>query len=115
MLAMVLYPEIQSKGQAEIDIVIGKDRLPSFTDRGSLPYVNAIVKEVLRWNPAVPLGINNMILSLLYASYHGRCNIVQVFLTESFKTTHIKDTKFGGARSYGLIFGEYLLCQYLSL
>lgn len=57
---MVLYPEIQSKGQAEIDGVIGKDRLPSFTDRDSLPYVNAIVKEVLRWNPAVPLGKNSM-------------------------------------------------------
>ena len=53
---MVLYPDIQVKGQAEVDAVTGKGRLPSFSDRGSLPYVNAIVKEVLRWNPAVPLG-----------------------------------------------------------
>lgn len=59
---MVLYPEIQSKGQEEIDRVIGKDRLPSFTDRDSLPYVNAIVKEVLRWNPAVPLGMAKIVL-----------------------------------------------------
>lgn len=53
---MCLYPEVQSRGQAEIDRVIGDKRLPSIIDRHELPYVNTIVKEVLRWNPAVPLG-----------------------------------------------------------
>lgn len=47
-LAMLLYPEIQSKAQAEVDRVIGKDRLPDFSDEPSLPYVTALVKEVLR-------------------------------------------------------------------
>lgn len=53
---MCLYPDIQRRGQAEIDNAIGDKRLPCLTDRHELPYVNAIVKEVLRWNPAVPLG-----------------------------------------------------------
>lgn len=55
---MTLYPAIQARAQAEIDSVLGKgwQRLPSFADRERLPYVNAIVLELLRWNPAVPLG-----------------------------------------------------------
>lgn len=104
---MVLCPEIQSKGHEEIDRVIGKDRLPSFTDRDSLPYVNAIVKEVLRWNPAVPLG---MVKILLRYYMHLNCYMVQAFLTESLKITHIEDSKFGRVRSYGLTSGEFISC-----
>ena len=55
-LAMSLYPEVQVQAQREIDQVVGKDRLPSYKDRNSLPYINALVKEVLRWNPVTPLG-----------------------------------------------------------
>ena len=55
-LAMALYPEVQAKARSEIDQVIGTNRLPSYKDRDSLPYLNALVKEVLRWNPVAPLG-----------------------------------------------------------
>jgi len=54
---MTLFPEAQAKARAEIDAVIGSDRLPSFADRDSLPYVEALVKEVLRWNAVAPAGI----------------------------------------------------------
>lgn len=55
---MTLHPDIQARAKAELDAVLGANyhRLPSFSDRDSLPYVNAIVLEILRWNPAVPLG-----------------------------------------------------------
>jgi hypothetical protein len=53
---MVLYPEVQRKAQAEIDAVVGKDRLPDFGDQPLLPYVSAILEEALRWHPVVPLG-----------------------------------------------------------
>ena len=46
---MVKYPEVQKRGQAEIDRVVGPNRLPDFADQDSLPYVAAIVKEALRW------------------------------------------------------------------
>ncbi|KAI6098628.1 cytochrome P450 [Pisolithus croceorrhizus] len=49
-LAMTLYPEVQKRAQAEIDTVVGSDRLPTFADRGSLPYIGALVKEVFRWH-----------------------------------------------------------------
>ena len=53
---MVLYPEVQRKAQAEIDRVIGSDRLPGLADQSSLPYVDALVKEVFRWSSVTPLG-----------------------------------------------------------
>ena len=56
-LVMTLYPEAQKKAQQEIDSVVGTGRLPEFTDRPSLPYVNALIKELLRWNPPLPMGI----------------------------------------------------------
>jgi cytochrome P450 len=59
-LAMILYPEVQRKAQEEIDRVVGTRRLPSFDDRGNLPYVEAIVKEVLRWHPVAPMGLPHM-------------------------------------------------------
>ncbi|KAG2139863.1 cytochrome P450 [Suillus bovinus] len=56
-LAMTLFPNVQKKAQAEIDAVVGTDRLPSFADRDSLPYIEALVKESLRWNVVVPAGV----------------------------------------------------------
>ena len=53
-----LFSEVLKKAQAEIDAVIGTARLPSFDDRPKLPYIEAIVKEVFRWNPVGPLGMS---------------------------------------------------------
>ncbi|KAG0698625.1 cytochrome P450 [Suillus ampliporus] len=61
-LAMALHPEVQIKAQAELDAVINSPgRLPGYNDRSSLPYINAIVKEVLRWNPVASLGLPHMV------------------------------------------------------
>lgn len=48
ILAMICYPEVQAKAQEEIDRVLGAGHLPNFADEPSLPYVAAVVKEVLR-------------------------------------------------------------------
>ncbi|GKU09673.1 unnamed protein product [Fusarium langsethiae] len=56
ILAMTVYPEVLKKAQAEIGNVIGAGRLPGFEDRQNLPYINGMVKESLRWMPAVPMG-----------------------------------------------------------
>ncbi|KAF7338938.1 Cytochrome P450 [Mycena venus] len=56
VLAMIANPEAQRRAQAEIDSVVGNDRLPNFTDEASLPYVSAIVKEVLRWRVVTPIA-----------------------------------------------------------
>lgn len=56
LLAMTMYPEVQRKCQAELDAVVGSDRLPTFSDRDSLPYLATTLKEVIRWGPTTPLG-----------------------------------------------------------
>ncbi|KAI0060062.1 cytochrome P450 [Artomyces pyxidatus] len=63
VLAMVLYPDARRKAQQELDTVIGRDRLPDFQDEESLPYVTALVKEVLRWRPVAPLGIPHSLVA----------------------------------------------------
>lgn len=57
-LAMAMNPLVQKKAQAEIDAVCDtQSRLPSFNDKSSLPYVEALVLEVLRWGAITPLGL----------------------------------------------------------
>ena len=52
---MAMYPAVQKKAQAEIDAVVGPSRLPDFDDRSSLPYINALLKESMRWQSVAPL------------------------------------------------------------
>ena len=54
---MTIYPDIQKRAQDEIDRVIGQTRLPKLDDRPSLPYIEAIYRELLRFAPPVPLAI----------------------------------------------------------
>ncbi|KAF9002123.1 cytochrome P450 [Cyathus striatus] len=63
ILDMVLFPESQRKAQQEIDRVVGKNRLPEPSDRSSLPYVEAIMQEVLRWNTVAPSGVPHRSIS----------------------------------------------------
>ncbi|KAH9041544.1 cytochrome P450 [Lactarius deliciosus] len=51
MLAMITYPDVQRRAQAEPDAVVGRTRIPTFSDFQHLPYIRAMIKEVLRWRP----------------------------------------------------------------
>lgn len=41
-------PEVLRKAQDELDMVVGPDRQVSFNDRSALPYIQALVHEVIR-------------------------------------------------------------------
>ncbi|KAK2817144.1 hypothetical protein Q5P01_025335 [Channa striata] len=60
LLYMVLHPDIQERVQAEIDDVVGRHRVPSLSDKGSLPFTEATIMEVQRLTAVVPLGIPHM-------------------------------------------------------
>lgn len=55
-LMLAMHPHIQEKAQAELDSVLGGVRLPIFDDRPHLPYLDALIKEALRFQPPTPLG-----------------------------------------------------------
>ncbi|KAF0325749.1 cytochrome p450 oxidoreductase [Colletotrichum asianum] len=68
-LAMAKFPEAQRRAQEEIDRVVGSDRLPTVSDRDNLPYLEALIKEVLRWHTIAPMGLLHM--SSEEATYSG--------------------------------------------
>lgn len=51
ILAFAKYPHVQEKARKEIDAVCGDARSPMWSDFKELPYINAIVKEGMRWRP----------------------------------------------------------------
>ncbi|KAG1840373.1 cytochrome P450 [Suillus subalutaceus] len=57
LLAMVLYPDVQAQARAEINQAVRHGQMPCLDDRASLPYLDAILREVLRWHPIIPLGV----------------------------------------------------------
>jgi cytochrome P450 len=70
-LAMTRHPESFKKAQEELDRVVGTERLPTFEDRPNLPYVEAVMKEVLRWHPVLPLGfLHKTVQEDVYDGYY---------------------------------------------
>lgn len=59
---MAMHPEIQAKAQKELNEAVGPYRLPEYEDFDSLPYIQAILTECLRYLPVLPLGIPHQVL-----------------------------------------------------
>lgn len=93
LISLLLHPHVQRRAQAEIDAIVGRDRLPSFDDRAStgdsirplfseynndganeavgdeeslryskLVYVEAVCRELLRWQNVTPLAVPHAVL-----------------------------------------------------
>ncbi|KAJ7056385.1 cytochrome P450 [Mycena amicta] len=69
IMALALHPEILRTAQAEMDLVVGRQRPPTLEDRPALPYVLAIIEETLRWHPPLPMDIPRA--SIEDDFYHG--------------------------------------------
>lgn len=83
-LIMLLFPEARDKAQAEIDSVVGTHRLPTFADRENLPYVEALMKELIRWHPVGRLckfNLNN------FHVIRNSPRSIQAFPTGHWRTT----------------------------
>ncbi|KZT03211.1 cytochrome P450 [Laetiporus sulphureus 93-53] len=97
ILAMMLYPDICKKAQAEIDQVIGTSRLPDFSDRSSLPYLERVLLEVYRayldsWNCPLPLGTLNQFKTAAVAySSTKRYHIAKLLTTSISIVTFRKE------------------------
>lgn len=52
VLAMLLYPHVQTAAQKALDDAIGRDRLPEIADKDAVPYITAVMHECMRWVPS---------------------------------------------------------------
>ncbi|KAI0078414.1 cytochrome P450 [Panus rudis PR-1116 ss-1] len=68
-IAMSQNLHVQEAAQAELDAVVGPNRLPTFEDLDQLVYIQAIIMESLRWHPVLPFGIPHR--SLYDDEYNG--------------------------------------------
>lgn len=59
---MAVFPHLQQRAQAELDSVLGPAHFPHIRDRAGLPYTEALVQEVYRWNPVGPLGVPHSVM-----------------------------------------------------
>lgn len=83
-MAAACFPEEQAKVHAELDAVVGKHRgkstsycssidamispqVPTFADQQSLPRLNALISEALRWRPSAANG-GNFVVDSTYRS-----------------------------------------------
>lgn len=57
ILNLLRHADIQEKARAEVDSVVGTDRLPSFGDRDKMPYIERLIQETTRWFPLSPMGV----------------------------------------------------------
>ncbi|KAJ7182771.1 cytochrome P450 [Mycena crocata] len=70
VLVLAVYPELQERARREIDAVVGGARLPILADFPKLLYLNALIKEVLRFRPQFPMGVpHSMAGNAIYKEY----------------------------------------------
>ncbi|OAV94008.1 hypothetical protein PTTG_06719 [Puccinia triticina 1-1 BBBD Race 1] len=60
IFACAANPDKVAKAQEELDRVVGRDRLPEFSDEEALVYCGAMVRELLRWRTVIPGGLAHM-------------------------------------------------------
>ena len=57
IMTFTKYPDLVSRAQAELDNVVGRDRLPDFADESDLVYCSALVREIMRWRTVIAGGL----------------------------------------------------------
>ncbi|XP_008820831.1 cytochrome P450 1B1 [Nannospalax galili] len=57
LILFTRYPDVQARVQAELDQVVGRDRLPCMGDQPNLPYVMAFLYETMRFSSFLPVTI----------------------------------------------------------
>ncbi|KAG7229896.1 hypothetical protein INR49_009614 [Caranx melampygus] len=63
VIYLIHHPQVQRRIQEELDSKVGAGRSPQLSERGSLPYLEATIREVLRIRPVAPLLIPHVALS----------------------------------------------------
>ncbi|CZT07896.1 related to cytochrome P450 CYP2 subfamily [Rhynchosporium agropyri] len=71
VLGLLTQPDMQKLAQAELDAIVGNDRSLTYADQAEVPFIDAIIKEVLRWRPSAVFGMPHATSETdVYKSYH---------------------------------------------
>ncbi|KAJ5555994.1 hypothetical protein N7513_003636 [Penicillium frequentans] len=75
VMAALCHPEVYQKARKEVDRICASDsediRLPSIMDMEQMPYICALIKEVLRWRPIFPLTPDHVLTTdMEFEGYH---------------------------------------------
>ncbi|KAF5356604.1 hypothetical protein D9758_008287 [Tetrapyrgos nigripes] len=81
-LIMIQFPDIQKKAQEEIDTIVGQSRLPAFSDTKHLPYVTALIREIMRWRPGPPIGLPH---ASVKASIHYTASSILTLMVDDLR------------------------------
>ncbi|RDB14793.1 hypothetical protein Hypma_016543 [Hypsizygus marmoreus] len=57
VLFMLSHPHVLERARAEVDRVVGEERMPGWEDEPRMPYLVACIKETLRRRPPTIMGI----------------------------------------------------------
>ncbi|KAF9553881.1 cytochrome P450 [Agrocybe pediades] len=88
-LTMVLYRDVQEKAQRELDVIVKEGRLPTLIDRPSLPYIDCIIQELLRWRPIAPMAAHSSLSDDVYKGEHIPAG--SVIMANAWAFTHDED------------------------
>ncbi|KAF8513249.1 cytochrome P450 [Hysterangium stoloniferum] len=97
LLACAANPRIVERAHAEFETTLG-NRAPTWEDFSSLPYLFAIVKELLRWCPVTPLAFPH--LTELDDNYGGQEISGGTLVIASIWNMHRNPTIFDNPSSY---------------
>jgi len=89
-LTMVHYPLVQKKAQSELDSILSEGRLPKLTDRDSLPYIDCILQELMRWKPVTPIAAHSSSIDDVYKGIHIPAG--SVVMANAWAYTHDEET-----------------------
>lgn len=86
------YPDIQTRAHAELDRVVGRNRLPTVEDEPHLPYLRAIIKEVERCHNPFWLGTPHV--NSQDFTYHGHFIPQDTVIILNTYTIHHNDQRY---------------------
>ncbi|OWR44462.1 cytochrome P450 CYP304F2 [Danaus plexippus plexippus] len=95
---LLIQPEVQDRIHEEIDRVVGRDRMPSLDDRQNMPYTEACIREIMRFETLVPLGVlHRTVKPTTIDEYHIPENTVVAF---NYVSLHMDKKLWGDPENF---------------
>ncbi|KAG9311161.1 cytochrome P450 [Chiua virens] len=66
---MTVHQDVQKRAQAELTSLLGSSRLPTLEDQPNLPYLDALIREIHRFNPIINLVPHSALYDDEYEGY----------------------------------------------